>query len=211
MNTIDQKNEVVNKVVGEATERMKEKDAPEENVQLILQDGVVYASLDGLITNFKINSKRKGLSKAEIGIFSRVVNNLETFRAVGLKNLKPTQVVQTQQPAFWPGQQVEYIGGQIQGGIDDKFKLQTNVVYHVFDNRKGVIADQWVPVITLEEFPGENPDQRPGFMLHLFKAYVKPAAPEAPVIQMGAQNREVEEELENDLPGPETGKDSPYS
>lgn len=203
MNNKQHKDSVVSRVTNDAEARIKQKDAPEENVELKLENGVVFASIDGLITVMKLNSRRTTLSKAEKGIFDRVILTLEKYRSDGIA----IGQLDENSSFFFSGEKIIYVGGQLDS--ETEYRLEKDKEYTVFDNRKGKIGDgPWFPCVTLEEFPGTNPNQRPGFLITMFK---KKPKEETRVVQMPQVDTSQAEQGENDWGSPGQGKDSPYS
>lgn len=147
-----------------AEARIKQADSEHENVELKYEAGKVFASLDGLITLFKLNAKRATLSKSEKGTLDRMVMVLEKYNADG----RQAALLDEQQHFFYSGEKIIYVGGQLDTEVE--FRLQPGEEYTVFDNRKGRIGDgPWFPCITLEEFPGPTQDKRPGFLITMFR------------------------------------------
>jgi hypothetical protein len=208
MNLNEHRNKIIGSLVNEAESKVKQKDAPEENVELMLENGQVFASLDGLITVFKLNSRRGTLSKAEKAIFQKMINVLEKYKADAVM----AGQLDVNSQFFYSGEKIIYIGGQLDTENFDKSgsRLEPGKEYTVFDNRKGKIGDQWFPVVTLEEFRGDSPDNRPGFLVTMFK---KKPKEETKIVDMPVFDAPPKEykEAEDEWPGSETGKDSPYS
>lgn len=145
-------------------------------MELKLEEGRVYADLDGLITVFQLNSRRATLSKAEKVIFNKMIMVLEHYKTDGLK----LGQLDANSNFFYSGEKIIYVGGQLE--TETEFRLEKGKEYTVFDNRKGHIGDgPWFPCVTLEEFPGESPDRRPGFLVTMFK---KKPKEETKVVQM---------------------------